>query len=109
MAHHLNQHVQIGNIGKIKELGPNLMISVASTNSYKDGQGEWINNAEWIEHTIFSRQEKRIKWARENLQPGDLVQVTSRPFQTVWTSEEGRQFGITFAVEDLQLLTSKTK
>ena len=40
--------VQIGRVGKIKQVGPNLLVSVASDASYKK-DGEWIDRANWIE------------------------------------------------------------
>jgi hypothetical protein len=39
---------QIGRIGNVKEVGQNLMISVASDASYRR-DGEWVNRANWIE------------------------------------------------------------
>ena len=46
---------QIGRVGAVKEVGQNLMISVASDASYKK-DGEWVNRANWIEHTVFGRR-----------------------------------------------------
>jgi hypothetical protein len=40
----------LSRIGIVKEVGQNLMISVASDASYKK-DGEWMNRANWIEHT----------------------------------------------------------
>ncbi|PPD15807.1 MAG: hypothetical protein CTY30_08380 [Methylocystis sp.] len=104
----LNTHIQVGRVGQLKEVGANLVVTVCSNNPYKNGSGEWIDNPEWIEHTIFARQDSRIKWAREKLESGDLVQVTSRPKQTEWKASNGeRRFGYTFAVEDIQRLADK--
>jgi single-stranded DNA-binding protein len=104
----LNTHIQVGRVGQLKEVGANLVVTVCSNNPYKNGNGEWIDNPEWIEHTIFARQDSRIKWAREKLESGDLVQITSRPKQTEWKVANGeRRFGYTFAVEDIQRLAEK--
>ena len=53
----LNTHIQVGRVGQLKEVGANLVITVCSNNPYKNGNGEWIDNPEWIEHTIFARQD----------------------------------------------------
>lgn len=100
----LNTHNQVGRVGQLKNVGPNLVVTVCSNNPYKNSDGEWVDNAEWIEHTIFARQESRIKWAREKLEAGDIVQVTSRPKQTEWKTGDERRFGYTFAVDDIQLI-----
>ncbi|WP_410469839.1 hypothetical protein [Bradyrhizobium sp. 33ap4] len=54
---------QIGRVGKIKEVGQNLMISIASNACYKK-DGEWVDRVNWVEHTIFARQDGMLKWAK---------------------------------------------
>jgi single-strand DNA-binding protein len=77
---------QIGRVGKIKEVGQNLLISIASDASYKTDD-EWVDRTNWIEHTIFARQEGMLAWARENLKPGELVFVRSTPSQSSWEKD----------------------
>ena len=62
------------------------MISVASDASYRR-DGEWMNRANWIEHTVFGRREMK-DWALDTLQAGDLVFICSTPSQT--SSREGQ-------------------
>lgn len=69
---------QIGRIGNVKEVGQNLMISVASDASYRRDV-EWMNRANWIEHTVFGRRDKMKDWALDTLQAGDLVFIRSTP------------------------------
>jgi single-stranded DNA-binding protein len=85
---------QIGRIGNVKEVGQNLMISVASDASYKK-DGEWMNRANWIEHTVFG------------LQAGDLVFIRSTPSQTSWEKDGEKRYGYTMAVTELKLMTAK--
>jgi len=54
------------------------MISVASDASYRR-DGEWVNRANWIEHTVFGRRDKMKDWALDTLQAGDLVFIRSTP------------------------------
>jgi single-strand DNA-binding protein len=98
----LCQTIQIGRVGKIKEVGPNLLISVASDVGYKGDNGEWQDRTNWIEHTLFARQEGKIKWVRENLQVGDLVTVRSTPSQTSWEKDGEKHYGYTFAIDYLR-------
>jgi hypothetical protein len=57
---------QIGRIGKVKEVGQNLMISVASDANYRR-EGEWMNRANWIGHTVFGRRDKMKDRALDTL------------------------------------------
>jgi single-stranded DNA-binding protein len=93
-------------IGKVREVGQNLMISVASDASYKK-DGEWVNRANWIEHTVFGRRDKMKDWALDTLQSGDLVFIRSTPSQTSWEKDGEKQYGYTMAVTELKLLTAK--
>jgi hypothetical protein len=69
---------KISRIGKLKEVGQNLMISVASDASYRR-DGEWVNRANWIEHTVFGRRDNMKDWALDTLQAGGLVFIRSTP------------------------------
>ena len=97
---------QIGRIGNVKEVGQNLMISVASDASYKK-DGEWTNRANWIEHTVFGRRDKMKDWALDTLQAGDLVFIRSTPSQTSWEKDGEKRYGYTMAVTELKLMTAK--
>jgi single-stranded DNA-binding protein len=99
---------QIGYVGKIKEVGTNLIVSVASDASFKK-DGEWIDRTNWVEHTIFGRQEGIHKWARENLQPGDMVHIRSTPGEKSWEANGETHYGYTFAVNELTRLTEKAE
>jgi single-stranded DNA-binding protein len=99
---------QIGRVGKIKEVGQHLLVSVASDASYKK-DGEWQDRTNWVEHTIFARQEGMLKWASEKLQPGDLVHVRSTPSQESWEQDGEKRYGYGFAANELTLLAAKTE
>ena len=104
---HLNQHTQIGRIGKVREVGDNLAITIASDASYKK-DGDWVNQAHWVEHTVFARQGSLRTWVLDKLQPGDLVSVVSTPQQTSWEKNGQTHYGYTFAVDRLDLLVAKS-
>jgi single-strand DNA-binding protein len=48
-----------------------------------------------------------LRWASENLKPGDLVHVRSTPFQTEWKKDGENRHGQTFTVTEVTLLTAK--
>jgi hypothetical protein len=98
--------VQIGRVGKVKQVGPNLLVSVASDASYKR-DGDWVDRANWIEHTIFASREGLMTWASDNLSPGDLVFVRSTPSQSSYKKDGQTVYGYTFAVADLRRETAK--
>ena len=98
--------IQIGRVGKIKQVGPNLLVSVASDASYKK-DGDWVDRANWIEHTIFASREGLMTWASDNLSPGDLVFVRSTPSQSSYKKDGQTVYGYTFAVADLRRETAK--
>ena len=97
---------QIGRVGAIKEVGPNLIVSIASDASYNK-DGEWVNRANWIEHTIFNRQEKTLEWARNNLAIGDLVFVRSTPSQSKYEKNGETVYGYTFAIDTIRREVAK--
>jgi single-stranded DNA-binding protein len=47
------------------------------------------------------------KWAREKLQPGDLVLVRSTPSQRSWEQDAEKRYGYGFAVNELSLPAAK--
>jgi len=104
---HLCELNQIGHVASTKSVGENLIVRVASNANYKNGEGEWLERTHWNEHTIFARQSGLLKWARENLKPGDLVHVRSTAFQSEWKRDGEKRYGQTFAVNELVLLTAR--
>jgi single-stranded DNA-binding protein len=104
---HLCEMNQIGHVATIKKVGGNVIVRIASTVNYKNGEGQWIDRTHWNEHTIFERQAGLLKWATESLKPGDLVFARSTAFQSEWQKDNETHYGQTFAVNALTLLTAK--
>ncbi|WP_308917233.1 single-stranded DNA-binding protein [Jannaschia sp. LMIT008] len=89
----------IGRVGKHKEVGNTLRVSVAAEYGRKDDKGEFQSKPYWNEVTIFN--ENVAKWVRENTQPGDIVRAFGTVRQTSWENKEGgTEYGITMAAED---------
>lgn len=98
----------MGRVGKTKEVGSTLRVSIAAEYGRKDNGGEFQSNPFWNEVTIFN--ENVIKWAKENVQPGDIVHARGTIRQTQWEKPDGgTEYGITMAAEDFDNITSSVK
>lgn len=89
----------MGRVGKTKDVGNTLRVTVAAEYGRKDNSGDFQPNAYWNEVTIFN--ENVIKWVKENTQPGDLVHVRGTLRQTSWENNSGgTEYGMTLAADD---------
>ena len=98
----------IGRVGKTKEVGKTLRVSVASEYGRKDDRGDFQSNPFWNEVTIFN--DNVIKWAKENVHPGDVVHVRGTIRQSQWEKQDGgTEYGITMAAEDFDNISLSMK
>jgi single-stranded DNA-binding protein len=89
----------IGRIGRVKQVGPTLRVSLAAEYGRKDDRGEFQSRPFWNEVTIFN--ETSAKWITEHVQVGDVVRAFGTVRQTQWEDEEGRTiYGVTLAAEE---------
>ena len=95
----------IGRVGKIKEVGTTLRVSIAAEYGRRDDKGDFQSNPYWNEVTLFN--EKVIKWAKANIAAGDLVHTRGTVRQTKWEKDGEAQYGMTFAADDFDLLMKK--
>ena len=65
----------IGRVGKLKEVGSTLRVSIAAEYGRKDDRGEFQSKPYWNEVTIFN--ENVIKWAKDSCAASSPL--TSRP------------------------------
>ena len=88
---YINKQIVAGFIGKDIELRymPSgdavLDVSVATTNSWKDKQGEWHDDTEW-HNCIFYR--KQAEEAAAVLSKGTAVYVEGRTFSREWEAQD---------------------
>lgn len=95
----------IGRVGKIKEVGTTLRVTIAAEYGRKDNNGDFQSNPYWNEITLFN--DRAIAWARENVGPGDLVHTRGTIRQTDYEKDGDRVYSITLAANDFDLLTKK--
>ena len=94
----------MGRVGKVKEVGTTLRVSIAAEYGRKDNNGDFQTNPYWNEVTIFN--ENVIKWAKDNVAPGDLVHARGTIRQTQWENNSGgTEYGITMAADDFDNMT----
>ena len=97
----------IGRVGKVKEVGTTLRVSLASEYGRKDNNGDFQSKPYWNEVTIFN--ENVIKWAKDNTEPGDLVHTRGTIRQTEYEKDGQTVYQVTFAVNDFDNITAAVK
>ncbi len=95
----------IGRVGKIKEVGSTLRVSLAAEYGRRDDNGDFKPNPYWNEVTIFNQ--KVIDWAKENIAPGDLVHTRGTLRQSEWEKNGQTVYGMTIAANDFDLLAKR--
>lgn len=86
----------IGRVGRVEEGNGVLRVSIAAEYGRKDNNGEFKPNTFWNEVCIFN--ENVINWAKNNVQPGDLVRSTGTIRATQYEGKDGEtRYGVTLA------------
>lgn len=73
-------------------------MSIATSESYKNNQGEWITSTTW--HNVAQWRTKMDDSMRENLKKGALVQVTGKLNTRKYTDKKGENRYITEVVAE---------
>lgn len=112
MAGSVNKVILIGNLGadpevKVFDDGNKLArISIATNESYKNRNGEMVDNTEW--HNVILRR-GLAGVAEQYLKRGDKVYVEGKLTTRKWTDKEGRdQYTTEIVVRDMVMLGVKT-
>ena len=91
MAFSLNKIMLIGNLGRDAETRfttNNLSVTnftLATSNSYKGKDGNWVNETTWHNITVFNMSD----FMKENLKKGRKVYVEGRLTKREYTDKEG--------------------
>ncbi|WP_227272007.1 single-stranded DNA-binding protein [Roseobacter weihaiensis] len=97
----------IGRVGKVKEVGTTLRVSLASEYGRKDNNGEFQSKPYWNEVTIFN--ENVIKWAKDNVTAGDVVHARGTMRQSSYEKDGQTVYDITLAANDFDNMTQAVK
>ena len=96
----------IGNVGKVTRVGDVVKVRIASEYGRRDANtGDFNQNTFWNEVTIFA--EKTVKWADENLKPGDIVSVRGTIRKTSWDKDGVTQYDVLLAAKNVDRIVSK--
>ncbi|MBE0455366.1 MAG: single-stranded DNA-binding protein [Roseovarius sp.] len=88
----------VGRVGKIKDVGSTLRVSIAAEYGKRDNNGDFQSRPFWNEVTIFN--ENVITWAKENVATGDLVRAEGTLRQSEWAGKDGETvYGMTLAAD----------
>ena len=88
----LNQILLIGNAGREPELHymedgtPVTRFSLAVNNSYQNKSGDWVDNTEWFNVSVWGRQAESVN---QNLTKGRKIFVDGRLTTSEYTSATG--------------------
>lgn len=109
----INKHTILGRVGKDPEIrntssGKKVaMFSVATTEKYKDQNGEKKENTDW--HNIVAWH-PFAEVAEKYIKKGDMIYIEGRSVTRSWDDKSGAKRYITeIVVRDLKLLSHKSK
>ncbi|SFQ70136.1 Single-strand binding protein family protein [Roseivivax halotolerans] len=89
----------VGRVGQLKEGNGVLRITIAAEYGRKDNNGTFQSKPFWNEVNIWN--ENVIKWAKENVGPGDIVRSVGTIRQEQWEDPRTGEtrYGVTLSSE----------
>ena len=106
-----NQVQLIGNVGnapEVKQLSSDKTLarfSIATKDSYKDAQGNWVNNTDWHTVVAWGANAKRVE---KQLSKGSELALVGKLSTRSWEDSEGKTHYTTEVVlDDFTLLGGK--
>ncbi len=92
-------------MGKVKEVGPTLRVTIAAEYGRRDEGGEFRPSTYWNEVTLFGQGV--ITWAKANVGPGDLVHARGTLRQTEYDRDGAKVYGVALAADTFDLLRKR--
>jgi single-stranded DNA-binding protein len=94
----------IGRVGKVKEVGSTLWVSICANYPVKDKNGEWQDNPHWNEVVIF--QEGTQGYVTKHINAGDLVFARGRLRQGSYEKEGETRYTVDLICTDFSRLAT---
>ena len=94
----------IGRVGKVKEVGSTLRVSICANYPVKDKNGEWQDNPHWNEVVIF--QESTQGYVTKHINAGDLVFARGRVRQGSYEKEGETRYTVDLICSDFSRLAT---
>lgn len=105
-----NTVILVGRLGKdpvieVKGDKQMLRLSVATDDSYKDKSGQWVNNTDWHNITLW---DKKAEYVAKYAYKGAVVMVTGMNKTRKWTDQAGNErFDYHVQATAIKVLTPK--
>ena len=101
------KHFTQGYVGKIKEVGTALKISISSSYRQRNQNGDYEDRTYWNTFTVFD--EKRMKFIRDHVSEGDLVQAEGMIREDSYEKDGEPVYTTLLVAQDFQLLSTKAQ
>ncbi|QGN00057.1 single-stranded DNA-binding protein (plasmid) [Methylocystis parvus] len=94
----------LGRIGKVREVGQTIRISICANYAFKDHNGETKDRPYWNEITVWS--ESARKYVRDYAKPGDLVMARGTLKQGSFEKDGAKVYTVDLNCDDFSILAS---
>ncbi|WP_300043101.1 single-stranded DNA-binding protein [uncultured Paracoccus sp.] len=101
------KHFTQGYVGKIKEVGTTLKISIASSYRQRNQNGDYEDRTYWNTLTVFD--EARMKFIKTYVREGDLVQAEGMIREDSYDKNGEIVYTTLLIARDFQLLSTKAE
>ena len=101
------KHFTQGYVGKIKEVGTTLKISISSSYRQRNQNGDYEDRTYWNTVTVFD--DKRMKFIRDHVSEGDLVQAEGMIREDSYEKDGEPVYTTLLVAQDFQLLSTKAQ
>lgn len=101
------KHFTQGYVGKIKEVGTALKISISSSYRQRNQNGDYEDRTYWNTVTVFD--DKRMKFIRDHVSEGDLVQAEGMIREDSYEKDGETVYTTLLIARDFQLLSKKAE
>ena len=101
------KHFTQGYVGKIKEVGTTLKISISSSYRQRNQNGDYEDRTYWNTVTVFD--DKRMKFIRDHVSEGDLVQAEGMIREDSYDKDGETVYTTVLVASDFQLLSTKAE
>ncbi len=100
-------HFTQGYVGKIKEVGTALKISISSSYRQRNQNGDYEDRTYWNTVTVFD--DKRMKFIKAYVHEGDLVQAEGMIREDRYEKNGETVYTTLLVASDFQLLSTKAE
>lgn len=101
------KHFTQGHVGKIKDVGTTLKVSVASSYRKRNANGDYEDQTYWNTLTVFD--DKRIAFIKTYVSEGDLIQAEGMIREDSYEKDGQTIYTTVLVANEFQLLSTKAQ